>query len=251
MEAEKAKLLVAEDEEEVRRGIVGYVRRHSQRIGTLYEAEDGQAALDCIIRHKPDLLLIDIQMPCKTGLEVLAEAREAGFCPKAVILSGYDEFSFAQRAIRAGVEDYLLKPCRPQELLEKLESLLDATEAADAKPETRMNRLVYVALQYLQEHYMQSPSLSEVAAHVGISAPYLSSLFGQELGCGFSDYLNRLRIERACAYLHDPSVKTYEVSERVGYQNEKYFTRQFKKQMGVSPSAYRRTASAAVEEQED
>lgn len=248
MQEHKAKLLIAEDEETVRRGIVGYIGARSQRIGTIYEAEDGRAALELIIRHQPDLMLIDIQMPYKTGLEVIREAKEAGVCPRSVILSGYDAFSYAQQALRYGVADYLLKPCRPQELLEKLESLLeDPDEAAQWRDEKPMNRLVYVATQHVQAHYMDSISLSDTAAYVGISAPYLSSLFTQELGVGFSDYLNRVRIERACAYLYDPGIKTYEVASKVGYNNEKYFTRQFKKQMGVSPSAYRKTAVAEKE----
>lgn len=236
-------LLVAEDEENVRRGIVDFIRKNATRIDTVIEAENGREALEAVFTHKPDLLLVDVQMPYKTGLDVISEAGEAGFAPKAVILSGHDEFHYAQQALRLGAVDYILKPCRPEEMLKKLESLLDGGQAApaDAQPERNVNRLVQVAVQYMEQNFTKDGlSLGEVAEYTGVTAPYLSSLFARELECGFSDHLNKIRLERACAFLHDPAIKTYEVAYKVGYRDDKYFTKVFKKFMGVSPAAYRK-----------
>lgn len=64
-------------------------------------------------------------------------------------------------------------------------------------------------------------------------------MFVQYLGCGFVDYLNQVRIERACCYLDQKSLKNNEVAFKVGFRDEKYFSRVFKKIMGMTPREYR------------
>ena len=87
---------------------------------------------------------------------------------------------------------------------------------------------------------MQEISLSEIAQKLGISASYLSTLLNQGLGCGFTDYLNQVRIERACCYLEQNYLKNYEIAYKVGFRDEKYFSKVFKKIKGISPKDYRK-----------
>lgn len=240
---EGRKLLVADDEENVRAGIAGYIRRHSDLFDIVYEADDGDSALNIVITYKPDIMLIDVQMPGMTGLEVIAEATRMNCCPKAIILSGYDEFGYVQKALRLGACDYMLKPCRPDDILKLLEATVcDDDKKREVKDHNKpQNRIVLNAIRFIEENYMNEKiSLRTVADFCGVSAPYLSSLFSQEEGCGFSDYINKIRIDRACSYLHDPVVKTYEIAYKVGYRDEKYFARVFKKLVGLPPSEYRK-----------
>jgi two-component system response regulator YesN len=243
-------LLIVEDEDNIRNGIETYIRLNSKCIDKIYTASNGSEALEKIYEYKPELMLIDVQIPHKDGLTVMKEAKAAGVCPKTIILSGYDQFEYAQKAIRYGALDYLLKPSRPTDILSKIENLIPEKEREDKKEvtqegkdykEKQVNRFVTMAVDYINENYMSDLTLKVVADQVGVTSAYLSTLFTQTLDCGFIDYLNQIRIDRACNFLHDNQLKTYEVAYKVGFHDEKYFTKVFKKILGLSPSQYRKT----------
>lgn len=237
------KLLVADDEEMIRRGITKYIKLHTDRFDKIYEAENGQEAIDLMLRYQPEMLLLDVQMPLKNGIDVMKEAERAGLKPVIVILSGYDEFKYAQQAIRFGAKEYLLKPARAADIMNCLNQLADTNFGVQKKKscdgEEQCNQMVKTAQEYIADHYMENLTLGEIAEKVGISSGYLSTLFTQNLQCGFIDYLNRIRIERSCGYLEQNYFKTYEIAYKVGFRDEKYFSKVFKKLMGVSPKEYK------------
>lgn len=98
------KLLVADDEDTIRRGVVKYLQLHTDRFDKIYEAENGQEAIDAVLKFQPDMILLDVQMPLKNGIEVMKEAIKAGLNPVIIILSGYDEFKYAQQALKYGAK---------------------------------------------------------------------------------------------------------------------------------------------------
>lgn len=237
------KLLIADDEESIRNGIRNYVRLHTDRIEQIYLAQNGQQALDAIIQYQPQIMLLDIQMPVMNGIEVMKEAAKAGILPRTIILSGYDDFKYAQQAIRYGVEEYVLKPCRSTEVMRLLNKIIDEIcggESREKMPEISSNAIVNQAVEYMHEHYNEELTLVDVAEKVGISSGYLSTLFTQNLGSGFIDTLNGIRVERACVYLQQNQMKTYEVAFKVGFRDEKYFSKVFRKVRGMSPSEYKK-----------
>ena len=120
------KLLIADDEDVIRNGIAKYVQLHTDRFDKIYLASNGQEAIETIFRDKPDIMLLDVQMPLKDGIEVMQEAKRAGIMPCTLILSGYDEFRYCQQAIRYGARDYLLKPIRSSDILQKINEAADA-----------------------------------------------------------------------------------------------------------------------------
>lgn len=237
------KLLIADDEDMIRKGVAKYLQLHTDRFSKIYEAENGQEAIDLTLRYQPDMLLLDVQMPGKTGLDVMKEVEKAGLDPITVILSGYDAFSYAQQAVRYGAKDYLLKPVRAADILNTLNELADkyiGKEDDIVGEETEAtNPLVREATEYMQENYARDLSLTEVAEHLRISTGYLSTLMNQNLGCGFVDYLNQIRVDRACCYLEQNQLKNYEVAYKVGFNDEKYFSKVFKKVKGMTPKEYR------------
>lgn len=238
------KLLIADDEDVIRNGISKYIQLHTNRYEQIYLASNGQEASDMIFRYKPDLMLLDVQMPLKDGLEVMQEAKHAGILPDTIILSGYDEFRYAQQAVRCGAKDYLLKPSRSTDILKKLNEVADAkfgvvSDGTEVLTESKNSQVEY-ARHYIDEHYFENLTLQDVADKVGITAGYLSTLFSQKLSLGFVDYLNQLRIEHACSYLTQNYFKTYEIAYKVGFNDEKYFSKVFRKVMGQSPSEYRK-----------
>lgn len=238
------KLLIADDEDVIRNGIAKYIQLHTDRFDKIYLASNGQEAVEVIFRDKPDIMLLDVQMPLKDGIEVMQEAKRAGILPCTLILSGYDEFRYCQQAIRFGAKDYLLKPVRSSDILQKLNEAADEIFGVE-KPvveETagEKNRMVELAKEYMAEHYFENLTLPDVARKVGITAGYLSTLFTQKMGKGFVEYLNELRIDHACTYLRQNYLKTYEIAYKVGFNDEKYFSKVFKKITGQSPSGYRK-----------
>lgn len=238
------KLLIAEDEDVIRNGISKYIQMHTDRFEEIYLAANGQDAIDLIFRHKPDFLLLDVQMPLKDGIEVMQEASEAGVLPYTLILSGYDEFRYAQKAILYGAKDYMLKPVRSSDILKRLHAAADEVFGVESDETVDVsvskNNLVEVALKYMKAHYYEDLTLAGVADKVGITAGYLSTLFSQKLNKKFVDCLNELRIEHACIYLSQNYLKTYEIAYKVGFHDEKYFSKVFKKVTGQSPSEYRK-----------
>lgn len=102
-------------------------------------------------------------------------------------------------------------------------------------------RMIAATLDYLQANYqLFDLSLSDAANHIGISSTYLSSLFKQEKGASFIDYLTQLRLDKAKKLLVNSAGKIQEISQAVGYRDVKYFNRLFKKHVGVTPTEYRR-----------
>ena len=105
--------------------------------------------------------------------------------------------------------------------------------------EEQTNYSIKTAKEYIADHYTENISLTDVAEAAGISSGYLSTMFAQYEKCGFVDYLNKIRIERACCYLEQQKLKNYEIAYKTGFRDEKYFSKVFKKVMGMTPREYR------------
>lgn len=239
------KLLIVDDEDTIRNGIAKYIQLHTDRFDKIYLASNGEEAVEVIFRNKPDIMILDMQMPIKDGIEVMREANRADVLPYTLVLSGYDEFRYCQQALRLGAKDYLLKPVRSSDILHMVHEAADelfgkeTTSIQDLVGEK--NQLVEIAKEYVQEHYFEKISLTDVADKIGVTPGYLSTLFQKQLEKGFVDFLNEVRIERACTYLQQNYLKTYEIAYKVGFSDEKYFSKVFKKVKGCSPSEYKKT----------
>lgn len=100
--------------------------------------------------------------------------------------------------------------------------------------------VVLLAIKYIDTNYsLNHLSLDSVAEKLNLSPSYLSKLLKQEAGLSFIDYLTSVRIKRAIDIMSDPTVKIYQIAELVGYNNQHYFCKAFKKIMGFSPTEYR------------
>ncbi len=158
------KLILAEDEEDVREGIIAQIDWEQYGFEIVDQAENGREAADSIDRLLPDVVVTDIQMPFMNGLQLAEWIRSRHPNTKIIILTGYDEFEYAQKAIKLQIDEYILKPFSAQELIDVLLKVRTAIEAEIAEKEN-----VFV----LSEHYRKSlPVLRE---------QFLSSLVSRRL----------------------------------------------------------------------
>ncbi len=119
-----------------------------------------------------------------------------------------------------------------QSFTESIKQMLEQRKQADERP-------IRLAKQFIQEHYMETITLTDVAQHAGFTPSYLSTVFKQSVGKSFSDYLLDLRIQKAKELLKETDQTIYDIAAAVGYKNAKYFRKLFKKATGIRPSEYR------------
>lgn len=120
--------ILADDEAVILKGLKRLIDWKKMDIEIVGEAGNGRDALELIRRKKPDLAVSDIAMPEMDGLELLQEINRAGLGTKVIFISGYQEFSYARKAVTYGAVDYLLKPIEEAELeaaLKKAAGLID------------------------------------------------------------------------------------------------------------------------------
>lgn len=396
------KLIVADDEPKIRRGIESMLDWKDLNVEIVGEAEDGEIALEEVKQKKPEIILLDINMPFLNGLNLLEKLNEINNKSIVIIISGYDDFHYAQKALQFNVFDYILKPVSKkdmEQIIRKAVNKLDAVEkennylkwvdkqlnknidvikknffsewlnnkltddevlkemkffnidfgnnirlvvlklfdklnieVVDKKwnfellryaiinllndefkganvefifDEDRKNiivvgnmvdvvewinigkkleseifkylkchviieqanvtggilqikefylkminiveekkkysTMVLLAIKYIEEsYYLNDLNINNISEKLEVSSSYLSKLLKKETGLSFIDYLTNIRIKKAMYILEDPTVKIYDVAELVGYSNQHYFCRAFKKVVGISPTEYKR-----------
>ena len=106
---------------------------------------------------------------------------------------------------------------------------------ADAKHADVIHRCI----QYLGEHYAEPITLSDAADHVYLTPSYLCRVFKRETGLAFNEYLSRLRVSKAKGLLRNRELRLTDISLLVGFSDQSYFTKVFKRVTGVLPHAYR------------
>lgn len=114
------RIILVDDEEEVRKGIIRKIDWETLGFQVVGDAENGEEALEMIEQLEPDLVMTDIRMPYMDGLTLSARIRQKYPSIKILIFSGYDDFEYAQQAIKLNVTEYILKPVNVEELTEIL-----------------------------------------------------------------------------------------------------------------------------------
>ena len=110
------KVLIADDEPKIRQGLKSVLEEMQLPITVCAEARNGMEALEKAEQSQPDFILMDICMPKLSGIEFLEELRKLDQNCPVIVISGFNEFSYAKQAIKLGVSEYLLKPIAEEEL---------------------------------------------------------------------------------------------------------------------------------------
>ena len=150
------KIMLVDDEEEVRTSIIRKIDWQDAGFEVIGDAENGKEALEKIEQNEPDVVLTDIRMPYMDGLEMAENIRQRYPSIKIVIFSGFDEFEYAKKAIKLNVIEYILKPVNVEELtaiLKKIKKNLD--EEIEQKRNVTLLRESYIkSLPALREHFL-------------------------------------------------------------------------------------------------
>ncbi len=150
------KLMIADDEAGIRRGLRQYVDWNAWGIQLVAEAENGAEAYRLALDTRPDILLSDIRMPQKSGLELVRELKAPLPGLQVILLTGYNDTDYLQEALRAGVKDYLLKPAGADKIIEAVLRVRDELlqDLASRQEHEQKNTLLNEGLPILQMHFM-------------------------------------------------------------------------------------------------
>lgn len=250
-------ILVAEDEAAERAALCACLQKHFRGLCTVLTAESGTEAVELFARHRPQVVILTIEIHGLSGLEAARQIRQsAGECAM-VFLSACGSFSHAREAIRLRAMDYLLKPWSEEELVRLVgeairlfkehgnypagglltgECVLAGEEAHGS---LRLEKVRDNIESYIRTHYDKELSMQAVAKAMNYSDAYFCKLFKQCFQVNFSVYLNEYRIARATELLRNTRLNIREVSTACGFSDANYFARVFKRITGLTPSEYR------------
>ncbi len=244
-------VFVVEDETLILRNIVKKIEQFEIGFEVAETAKNGQQAMDLLHKHLPDVLITDIRMPQVDGLQLIQHLSVNYPFVRTIIISGYDDFEYARKAIQFNVKEYLLKPIESEQLYQSLIRMrieLDAEYRQTVEKMKVLKTTQGVSIEdsienlrlYLDKNFTDDINLGEIARDLHFSSSYLSKWFLKLVGETPSSYVIKLRISKAKQLLrsvHELTVR--EIGELVGYTDQNYFSRIFKQQTGLSPMHYR------------
>ena len=138
---------IVEDEVIERQALRMIIKENRPVLQVVFEAGDGNSALEMAKQYRPDILIVDIQIPERTGLELCQELRQEGYEGLIIISTSYSIFQYAYLAIKLNVVDYLLKPTGEAQILSVLDRCILILEKTEKRKEKE---------QRLEEHMIQT-----------------------------------------------------------------------------------------------
>ncbi|MBW7473950.1 response regulator [Paenibacillus oenotherae] len=244
------KVLLVEDETFVRESVKEIIQWEDMGFTLTGEASNGEEALEMIRKQQPDLVLCDIVMPKMDGLELLKETRRAGIASKFVMLTCMGDFESMRKAMEFGASNYILKlSMSVKDLRETLAKISAELSSSTSKPaamsaaEETAERITHPEVKkiilYIDEHYDEEITLASLSRHVMMGENYVSALFKKKTGETLIHYLHRIRIEKAIELLLTSDLPVNQIGQNVGFMNDNYFIKIFKRITGTTPSQYR------------
>ena len=237
-------ILIVDDELPAVQGILQIMDWKRLGIENAYVAYSLREAMEQFSQHYIELLLTDIEMQGGTGFDLIRWCNARNMRYVSIILSGFPNFHYAQRAITLGVFEYLLKLVNNSMLEGTLQRavarLRQQNEVPVQRPDTDAESLIEQVQFYIFDHISQEISRDEIAAYVNLSPKYLSTIFKRETSCTLSDYIRNERIAFAKRLLKQTNLPISMISENVGYDSLSYFSTVFRQVAGCSPREYRR-----------
>lgn len=248
------KLIIVEDEHLIRKWLeiaVDYSTLGIQVVGT---ASHGQEGMELIQKLKPHIVLTDITMPIMDAFMMFEATKSLSY--EKVILSGYDDFQNAKKAMQYGAVDFLSKPIDTKELteclqkivlrlrvstrqetpfLEEYQTLLTSIQQIDTQ-----NQIIQQILEFVHQHYCMHFTISTIAENLGYSESYLYKVIKEDFPITLNEYILQYRLKQAVENMSkQPDYPLSQIAEQVGFSDYKYFGKVFKKYFHISPKEFK------------
>lgn len=245
------RVVIVEDEPLIREGLVKTMPWADFDCCVVAEAADGVVAEEVIMHLQPDIVITDIQMPGINGIQLIQRLKAIAKS-EFIIISGFDKFEFAQKALNLGVNAYLLKPIDEFQLETAIRNtvatirLKENASRHDAKAQALLHtesdgkeRYLEKASVIMENRCAEDLTLKTVAGELYISESYLAKLFKSYSEYTFLEKLTLYRIKKAVRYLKATDMRIYEIAVATGYKDARYFSGVFKKIVGTTPFEFR------------
>ncbi len=256
-------ILIADDEELEREVLSLFIKKSNLPIDNIILAEDGNDAFVKLVCDKPEIAILDINMPELSGLDVLEKIRKEKLETKVLISTAFDQFDYAVKALKLGASDFLVKPVLKKNFLnaiintiskldlenknktkmEQLDNVIEyfkknATQNNNHSTDT-MPEAVVLIKKYIEDNYTNYISLDDIISGCGYSKYHISRLFKNYMNCTIMEYLLSQRLSKAKELLVKSSSSIKEIALAIGFSDPNYFSLIFKREEGISPIQYR------------
>lgn len=229
-------VLVVDDEPIERHGVCSLLK--SRYDVCVSEASSSMQALQILHAEPIEIIITDIRMPKMDGIELISEVRKLKPQILIYIYSAYGYFEYAQKAIKAHVSGYILKPMRKEAFYEEFDTVLERT---DASTKSTFD-IVSKAKEYIEQEYANDISLDDIANAAYVTPNYLCYLFKIKTGTTPIKYLNTYRLKCSAAMIENTDKPIKDIMIECGFGSSSYFTTIFKQEYGCTPTDYRNLA---------
>jgi signal transduction histidine kinase/ligand-binding sensor domain-containing protein/DNA-binding response OmpR family regulator len=250
VEKEKHSILLVEDNEDVRAFIKGALSSQY----TVYERENGATGLVCALELIPDLIISDVMMPVMDGLELCRKLKtdERTSHIPVVLLTARSAYVHQINGFENGADAYIMKPFNLKILELNVQNLLNARETIKQKfaqiitlepknmvintiEQNFLSKIIQLIEDRIADTDFDVPTL---ASEIGMSQPVLYKKIRALTDLSVNDFIKSLRIKRAAQLLKQGSGNIAEIAYAVGFNDRKYFSSEFKKHFGKTPSEF-------------
>ena len=256
------KALLVDDEEQCVKTLQEGIDWKGLGVAETFGAYNAVQARQIMKEEMISLILCDIEMPGESGLEFISSVREKADLDdeniECIILTCYPDYKFMRKAMQIRCSDYLIKPLDTDEMTAVLEKAVEKIQRKFQKdekekklfPDTmktsfsegQQNIIDGKVIPYIQEHFSETLTVTEIADYAALNAQYMMRLFKKRTGISVLEYVTNCRMEKAKELLRSTDWNNEIVSEKLGYASSGYFIKLFKKTFGMTPREFRKAS---------
>lgn len=248
--AKKYSILLVEDNEDVR----AFIKNALGNVYTIYESANGATGLELALEIIPDLIISDVMMPVMDGLELCRKLKtdERTSHIPVVLLTARSAYVHQINGFEHGADAYIMKPFNLKILELNVQNLLSARETIKQKfaqvitlepknmvinttEQNFINKIIQIIEDRIADTAFDVPTL---ATEIGMSQPVLYKKIRALTDLSVNDFIKSIRIKRAAQLLKQGAGNISEIAYSVGFNDRKYFSSEFKKHFGKTPSEF-------------
>lgn len=246
--------VIVADDEYLEREVLKKVIGEMDDVVIVGEVSNGRCAVNMCRDLTPDLIFLNLRMGGLDGVEAARQINKINNDIKIFITTASEDVIQEGIMNELGVEEFLLKPIKPFEIRDVVLKHKSAkscgymrTGVKESFIKNVKSKEIIKALEFIDENYLDNLSLETVSKKVFLSTFYFSRLFKKEVGTTFSNYLGYKKIEAAKELLVETEKSILEISVHLGFKEQNYFCKVFRKNSGYTPTEFRKISRARLE----